>query len=200
MKLILASTSSYRKSLLGKLAIPFTAMAPKVDETPFPHESAQELVKRLAIAKARIIGEQHLNAFVIGSDQVACLNGNILGKPGNHQNAFAQLSAASGLTVSFYTGLCLYNAAQQDYHYLLEPFEVEFKTLTAKQIETYLQLEKPYDCAGSFKSEGAGICLFSALRGRDPNALIGLPLIGLGELFSAFGIDIFDFMQLQQMN
>jgi septum formation protein len=200
MKLILASTSNYRKALLKKLAIPFTCMAPHVDETALPRESAAELVKRLAIAKAMNIGEHQLDAFIIGSDQVACLDGNILGKPGNHQNAIAQLSAASGKTVSFYTGLCLYNAAQQDYHYLLDTFEVDFKTLSAKQIETYLQLEQPYDCAGSFKSEGAGICLFSALRGRDPNSLIGLPLIGLGELFTAFGIDLFEFMQLQPMH
>lgn len=198
MKLILASTSNYRKALLSKLAIPFSAMAPEVDETPLPDESAKELVKRLAIAKALNIGQHEQDALVIGSDQVAYLQGQILGKPGNHENARAQLSAASGKTVSFYTGLCLYNASRREYHYLLDTFEVDFKTLSAKQIETYLQLEKPYDCAGSFKSEGAGICLFSALRGRDPNTLIGLPLIGLGELFTAFGIDIFEFMQLQQ--
>ena len=198
MKLILASTSSYRKALLSKLAIPFTCASPQVDETPLPGETPQALVQRLAIAKASAIATTCDEGFVIGSDQVACLHGQILGKPGNHENARAQLSAASGKTVSFFTGLCLYNAAQQDYHYLLDTFAVDFKILSAKQIERYLQLEQPYDCAGSFKSEGAGICLFSALRGRDPNSLIGLPLIGLGELFSAFGIDLFDLMQLQQ--
>lgn len=192
MKLVLASTSAYRKILLSKLAIPFDCIAPDIDETPFNGESAQSLVKRLAIAKAHAIGKNLDQGYVIGSDQVACLNGQIIGKPSDHTHAKKQLMAQSSKRLTFYTGLCLFDVAKQRTLSVVEPFEVEFRSITPAQIERYLKLEQPYDCAGSFKSEGLGIYLFSALHGRDPNSLIGLPLIALNELFISLGIDLLD--------
>jgi MAF protein len=192
MKLILASTSPYRKLLLQKLQIPFQCMAPCVDETALPYESAESLVTRLALAKARVIGEKISDGFVVASDQVASLNGDIMGKPLHYKAAFKQLSDSSGKILTFHTGLCLFNANTQQYQIVVEPFNVEFKILSNQQIDTYLQKEQPYDCAGSFKSEGLGIALFNALQGRDPNALVGLPLIALIDLFSKMNIDIFE--------
>jgi septum formation protein len=196
MKLILASTSPYRKILLEKLKIPFSCSSPNVDESPLTGESARELVQRLAQSKAKAVGSSINNGFVIGSDQVASLDGKILGKPGNYDNAFAQLSAASGRKVTFHTGLCLLNANTNRLHSTVEDFVVSFKSLSPQQITTYLQAEQPYDCAGSFKSEGLGIMLFSALEGRDPNTLVGLPLIRLSELFTEQGVDLFEHIDL----
>ncbi|MBY5991070.1 Maf family protein [Ferrimonas balearica] len=188
--LVLGSTSPFRRSLLEKLGLPFVCDKPQVDETAKDGESAEALVARLAEAKARAVAERHPNALVIGSDQVAVVSGTILGKPHTHDKAVAQLSAASGQVVTFYTGLCLYNSGANRAQTLVEPFEVAFKSLTEAQIEGYLKAEQPYNCAGSFKSEGLGIMLFDRLSGRDPNALIGLPLISLGELLANEGVDV----------
>ena len=195
MNLILASTSPYRKILLEKLKIPFTCRKPNVDESPQNAEQAQDLVARLARSKAQAVGTGMPNAYIIGSDQVASLDGKILGKPGNYDIAFAQLKAASGRAVTFHTGLCLFDTHTQTCHSAVEDFVVSFKSLSDKQIRRYLLAEQPYDCAGSFKSEGLGIMLFSALDGRDPNTLVGLPLIRLTELFTELGIDLFEHIE-----
>lgn len=192
MKLILASTSPYRKTLLEKLKIPFICSSPNVDERPQNGEQARQLVERLARSKAQAVGTGIPNAYIIGSDQVASLDGKILGKPGNYDRAFEQLKAASGRAVTFHTGLCLFDTSSNTCHSAVEDFVVSFKSLSDKQIVSYLQAEQPYDCAGSFKSEGLGIMLFSALDGRDPNTLVGLPLIRLTELFTELGIDLFE--------
>jgi len=188
--LILGSSSPFRAELLKKLQINFIQHSPDIDETQLEGESAPALVERLAQEKARVIGETYPQALIIGSDQVAVADGNILGKPGNHQTAIQQLMMASGKSVTFYTGLALYNAENQTMQHIVEPFTVHFRELTEKQIEYYLNQEKPYQCAGSFKSEGFGISLFSRLEGDDPNSLIGLPLIKLIELLSNEGVDI----------
>lgn len=196
MKIVLASSSTYRQSILKKLNIPFTSLAPDIDESAIIGESIEEQVKRLAAQKAASVAEQ-LNdeeIFVIGSDQLASLNGKVLGKPGHYLNAKQQLLMASGQTVQFYTGLSLLNTATNQIKTLADIYSVTFKTLTEKQIDTYLNIEKPFDCAGSFKSEGLGIALFKSLDGSDPNSLIGLPLIKLVELFEKIGVDIFDYM------
>lgn len=179
MKLILASTSVFRKTILEKLGIAFDTASPEVDETALPNETPQQLVERLSIAKAKAIADKNNNALVIGSDQVAVIDGEILGKPGNHDNAVKQLQNASGKTVTFYTGLCLFNSASKHYQSEVVPFKVIFRQLTDAQIENYLLKEKPYNCAGSFKSEALGIVLFDRLEGEDPNTLMGLPLIRL---------------------
>ncbi|MBY6188594.1 Maf-like protein [Marinobacter hydrocarbonoclasticus] len=188
--LVLGSTSPFRRELLQKLGLPFVCDKPEVDETALEGESAQALVARLAEAKAKAVAERHPDALVIGSDQVAVVAGTILGKPHTHDKAVAQLTAASGEVVTFYTGLCLYNSETGQAQTLVEPFEVAFRNLSAAQIEGYLNAEQPYNCAGSFKSEGLGIMLFDRLTGRDPNALIGLPLISLGELLANEGVDV----------
>ena len=188
--LILGSSSPFRAELLKKLQINFIQHSPVIDETQLEGESAPALVERLAQEKARLIAETYPQALIIGSDQVAVADGNILGKPGNHQTAIQQLMMASGKSVTFYTGLALYNAENQTMQHIVEPFTVHFRELTEKQIEYYLNQEKPYQCAGSFKSEGFGISLFSRLEGDDPNSLIGLPLIKLIELLSNEGVDI----------
>lgn len=185
--LVLASTSVYRRDILQKLQIPFITAAPAIDETRLPHESAEDMVRRLALAKAQAVATMQPQALIIGSDQCAVLGETILGKPGDHATAIEQLSACSGQTVRFQTGLCLYDAAQQDYQLTVVPFDVVFRSLTAAEIEAYLMLEQPYNCAGSFKSEGLGISLFERLQGDDPNTLIGLPLIGLANMLRAKG-------------
>jgi len=189
-QLILGSSSPFRAELLAKLGLPFTTASPDIDESPLENEQAEQLVKRLSEQKARAIGQHYTNALIIGSDQVAILDGQILGKPDNHINAVKQLTTASGKTVLFLTGLALLNSKTGQIQSLVEPFEVSFKTLSVAQIEFYLQQEQPYQCAGSFKSEGFGISLFYKLRGDDPNSLIGLPLIRLIELLKAEGIVI----------
>lgn len=188
--LVLASTSPYRKTLLERLGLPFETASPDVDETVLPDETPEALVTRLAEAKARAIAPRFSDALIIGSDQVAVLDGNILGKPGNHEAATQQLRNASGREVKFLTGLCLLNTRTEQVHVKLVPFTVVFRSLSESQIQYYLDKEKPYDCAGSFKSEGLGISLFERLDGDDPNALIGLPLIELIRLLSAEGVDV----------
>ncbi|MCM0147406.1 septum formation inhibitor Maf [Photobacterium galatheae] len=188
--LLLASTSPFRRSLLEKFGLPFDCAAPDIDETPHLNESAEMLVKRLAEAKARACGHDHPNHLIIGSDQVCVINDNIVGKPHTIENACAQLMAASGQIVTFYTGLCLYNAASDKAEVICEPFHVHFRELNAHEIQQYVLREQPLQCAGSFKSEGLGIALFNRLEGRDPNTLVGLPLIALRELLARHGIAV----------
>jgi septum formation protein len=188
--LVLASSSPYRAALLERFGLPFEIHSSNIDETPLPQEQPEQLVVRLAEAKARAVGAKFPNALVIGSDQVAILNQNILGKPGTHERALQQLRAASGQEVTFYTGLCLLNTATGHANTTIEPFRVQFRQLTEEQIERYLQREQPYQCAGSFRSEGLGIVLFNRLQGDDPNALIGLPLIRLAELLAQEGYPV----------
>lgn len=179
MQLVLASTSPFRKSILQKLGVPFDCHAPEVDETPLTGESPSRLVERLSIAKAQAVAAHLKQGLVIGSDQVAVIDNEILGKPGTHENAVVQLLRASGKTVTFLTGLALVNAASGSIQAEVVPFKVVFRELSREQIDNYLNAEQPYNCAGSFKSEGLGIALFERLEGDDPNTLIGLPLIRL---------------------
>ncbi|MCP4283046.1 MAG: septum formation inhibitor Maf [Gammaproteobacteria bacterium] len=186
--LVLASTSPFRKVLLEKLGITFSTSAPHIDESSLAGESAQRLVTRLSLQKAQAVAESFPTALIIGSDQVACLDEQIIGKSGDRESAIEQLKAASGRRVTFYTGLCLLNAATGRQQTLCEPFTVHFLSLRQDQIERYLDVEQPYNCAGSFKSEGLGISLFERLEGNDPNTLIGLPLIRLVGMLNAEGI------------
>ena len=190
MKLILGSTSPFRRELLQRLGIPFDTAAPEVDETHLPNETPQQLVKRLSIAKAHAVASHNPDALIIGSDQVAVLDDDILGKPGDHERAVEQLRRASGRSVRFLTGLCLYNSKTDDYQVDVVPFEVVFRKLTDEQIERYLRREQPYNCAGSFKSEALGITLFEAMRGDDPTSLIGLPLIRLTSMLDEAGLHL----------
>lgn len=185
--LILASTSPFRRALLGRLGLPFTVESPAVDETRRPDEPPQVLVLRLAEAKAAAVAGRHPGAIVIGSDQVACIDDQVLGKPGDRAQAIAQLELAAGRTVVFQTGLCVLNALTGRTQTLVEPFRVHFRNLPRRRIEAYVDREQPYDCAGSFKSEGLGIALFDRLEGDDPSALIGLPLIRLITLLESEG-------------
>jgi len=177
--LVLASSSIFRRELLERLHIPFTTASPQIDESRLPEEKATDMVQRLALAKAQALASSHPQALIIGSDQCAVLGERILGKPGDHVHAVAQLQAASGQQVEFLTGLCLYDSQAHTYQLAVEPFNVFFRDLSQAEIEHYLRREQPYNCAGSFKSEGLGISLFERLAGDDPNALIGLPLIRL---------------------
>ncbi len=186
--LVLASSSPYRRALLERLGLPFSTASPDVDETPRPNEATQVLVLRLAEAKARAIACDHPNALIIGSDQVACIDDEILGKPGDRARAIAQLQRASGRTLVFQTGLCLLNTSSAQAQTLVEPFRVHFRMLSPRQIEGYVDRERPFDCAGSFKSEGLGIALFERLEGDDPNTLIGLPLIRLIAMLESQGL------------
>jgi len=179
MQLVLASTSPFRKAILEKLGIPFDTASPEVDESHLSDETPQQLVQRLAEAKAKAVAEQFPDALIIGSDQVAVIDDQILGKPGSHDKAVIQLRQASGKTVTFLTGLCLYNSRTDHAQCEVVPFKVHFRQLDDSQIENYLKKEQPYNCAGSFKSEALGIALFEKLEGDDPNTLIGLPLINL---------------------
>jgi septum formation protein len=189
-KLLLASSSLYRRQLLEKLQLDFDWDKPDIDETPKLGETPTDLVLRLASVKAKALASKYPQHLIIGSDQVAAFNHQIIGKPGNHQKAFAQLKIFSGNKVIFYTGLCLFDPQTQTCHTQVETYQVHFRNLTNAQIENYLQRETPYDCAGSFKSEGLGISLFQSMEGRDPNSLIGLPLIALVDLLEKEGISI----------
>ncbi|WP_258806909.1 nucleoside triphosphate pyrophosphatase [Pseudidiomarina sp. CB1] len=188
-KLVLASTSPYRRTLLEKVVPEFICAAPHTDESAHENETALELVERLAIAKAKALAEQYPSHFLIGSDQVAVVDGTILGKPGNADNAIQQLTAARGKVVTFYTGLAVYDSAKQRLQSCVEPFEVHFRDLTDAEIRGYVALEQPFNCAGSFKSEGLGISLFERLHGDDPNSLIGLPLIKLLAMLREWGMN-----------
>lgn len=180
--LVLASTSPYRRMLLEKLGIPFECAAPEVDETPQPGESPRHLVTRLAKEKAQSLAAHYPSHLIIGSDQVCVLDGEITGKPHTEENACQQLLRARGAIVTFYTGLALYNSASGHLQTECEPFDVHFRHLSEQEIMDYVRRERPLNCAGSFKSEGLGIALFDKLDGRDPNTLVGLPLIALCQM------------------
>ncbi|WP_375320941.1 Maf family protein [Aliivibrio logei] len=178
-KLILASTSPFRRSILEKIQVPFDAISPNCDETPQENELPTALVIRLAEQKARSCNIKDPNHLIIGSDQVCVINGQIIGKPLTREKAIIQLQKASGQTITFYTGLSLLNTTTMIAETLCEEFHVHFRQLTSQQIENYVDKEMPLYCAGSFKCEGLGIALFNKLEGKDPNSLIGLPLISL---------------------
>ncbi len=188
--LILGSTSRYRKELLSRLRIPFEVAAPDVDETPLKNEAPSNLALRLALAKAKAVAQKYPHAVVIGSDQVADLEGSPLGKPGNHANAVLQLQRMRGKTVIFQTALsviCLETGFEKTD---LAAVKVKFRHLTDEEIEAYLRSEEPYDCAGSAKSEGLGIALLDAIENDDPTALVGLPLIRTCQMLSAAGVKL----------
>ncbi|MFC3031183.1 Maf family protein [Pseudoalteromonas fenneropenaei] len=188
--LILASSSPFRQSILKKFNLKFTAFAPDIDETPLAHETAQQLVARLSEQKARTAKQLFTDGLVIGSDQVAVFGDSILGKPHTKANAITQLTQFSGHKVTFLTGLSVYDIATDMAKTVVEPFHVHFRALSSEEIERYIDVEQPLQCAGSFKSEGLGICLFEKLEGDDPNALIGLPLIQLQRLLADFGVNV----------
>ena len=188
--LVLASTSIYRSQLLSTLQIPFQTAAPDVDETPLPGESAEQTSWRLAQVKAQVVAKRFPDALIIGSDQVALLDGKQIGKPLNHDNAVLQLRSMRGRTVAFYTALSLLNAASGEMQTDVAITRVGFRNLSDDEIERYLKKEQPYHCAGSAKSEGLGIALISRIEGDDPNALIGLPLILLVGMLEKQGVRV----------
>lgn len=189
MQLILASTSPYRKELLSRLHIPFQTARPDADETPLPGEAPEAIALRLAALKAESLAKIYPDAVIIGSDQVATLDDIVpIGKPGTPDKAKEQLRAASGQTAIFYTGLCVFSSATGRKDAIVDRYEIQFRTLTDTEIERYIELEQPLDCAGSFKSEGLGSALFARHQGADPTSLIGLPLIALCNLLQKHGI------------
>ena len=187
---VLGSTSRYRRELLERLRIPFAVSAPNVDETPMPGEAPQNLALRLALAKAQAVAAMHPEAVVIGSDQVADLDGMPLGKPGEHARAVAQLRQMRGKTVIFQTALAVVCLASGFEQVDLAPVRVVFRDLSDEEIEAYLHAEQPYDCAGSAKSEGLGIALLESIDNDDPTALIGLPLIRTVRLLRQAGVKL----------
>ncbi len=189
-KIILASTSPYRRELLTRLGLPFEVANPATDESRLPGEAPENMALRLSEAKARAVAVNYPEALIIGSDQVAVMEGQIFGKPGNHQRAVQQLGELSGKTVNFFTGLCLLNARTDQAETRGVPTLVGFRDLSDREIENYLQREPAYNCAGSAKSEGLGITLLRFMRGDDPNALVGLPLIALSEMLRNQGVNI----------
>ena len=187
-KLILGSTSTYRRELLSRLRVPFRVESPHVDETPLPDERPEALARRLALAKAQAVAQRFPDCVVIGSDQVADLDGLALGKPETHARAVLQLRQMRGKTVIFQTAIavvCLQSGFSQE---ALAPVKVCFRDLDDDEIEDYLRIEQPYDCAGSAKSEGLGIALLDAIESDDPTALVGLPLIRTSRMLRAAGI------------
>lgn len=190
LPIVLASSSPYRQQLLQKLQLPFVCCQPHTDETPHLGESATQLVIRLAKQKTLSLQSEYPNHYIIGSDQVCVIDNTIVGKPGEYRIALQQLKAASGNKVTFYTGLALLNSQTHQLNVICEPFHVFFRHLTEDEIKCYLKKEQPYQCAGSFKCEGLGITLFEKLEGRDPNTLIGLPLIALNHMLLKVGLNI----------
>jgi MAF protein len=190
LPLILASSSPYRREVLSRLGIEFSSVSPEIDESSLDNEGPEALVRRLAENKARAVASTHPKALIIGSDQVATLEDRVLGKPGNHERAVEQLTLASGKRVTFHTGLCLLNSENGKLQISCEPYHVEFRELTAEEIDHYLRKEQPYNCAGAFKSEGLGVCLFKRMEGDDPASLIGLPLIQLVNMLRNEGLDV----------
>lgn len=188
--LVLASSSPYRRELLQRLQLPFIYHSPNVDEQPLTNESPQALVQRLAITKAGALRRQFLQHLIIGADQVAVLDGRIIGKPGTTAAAIAQLHAASGRSVTFYTGLCLLDSASGATQVDCIPFTVHFRELSETQIRRYVAREQPLDCAGSFKAEGLGVSLFRATEGEDASSLVGLPLIRLCDMLNQAGVAV----------
>jgi septum formation protein len=190
VKLVLASTSPYRRELLARLQLPFVVANPGVDETARPGEPPEKLVVRLAEAKARAVAADHPDALIIGSDQVASLDGAIIGKPGDHANAVRQLRMLSGRAVIFQTGVCVFNSSNGRARTRLVPSTVSFRALDDDTIERYLRKEQPYDCAASAKVETLGIALLERIEADDPNAIIGLPLIALVDLLAEHGLKV----------
>ena len=189
-KIVLASTSPFRRELLARLGLPFETADPAVDETPWPGETPEATALRLSEEKARAVASKFPDALIIGSDQVACLDGRIFGKPGNHENAVRQLQTMRGRSVNFFTGLCLLNAKTGVAHLRGVPTLVTFRDLADAEINNYLLREQPYNCAGSAKSEGLGIAVIARMVGEDPNALIGLPLIALCDLLRVENVNV----------
>ena len=189
-RLVLASSSPYRRALLDRLGVTFATFTPDIDESALPGETAQQQVRRLAEAKAAAGSEAFGGALIIGSDQVAVCREDVLGKPGSHERARRQLARLAGQRVSFLTGLCLYDTSTGRARIDMVPYHVRFRALTEAQIERYLRAEQPYNCAGSFKSEGLGISLFESMEGEDPSALIGLPLIRLVTWLNEAGVKV----------
>lgn len=190
LPLVLASSSPYRRELLSRLRQPFAWAAPSIDESPRADESAEALVRRLAQEKAQALAGRFGSHLIIGSDQVAVLDGQVLGKPHNDERAHAQLSAASGKSVTFLTGLALLDSRSGSCQVDCIPYTVHFRALSSEQIARYLNAEEPYDCAGSFRAEGLGISLFRSTEGSDVNSLIGLPLIRLVEMLDSVGVRV----------
>jgi septum formation protein len=188
MKIVLASTSVYRRELLQRFGLPFETARPDIDESPLPDESPRATAERLAIEKARAVAHQFPDALIIGSDQVAYMDEMRFGKPGTVERAVAQLSAMSGRTVIFHTALALLNTRTGQHQLEGVPTEVRFRPLSQEEIVRYVDKERPLDCAGSAKSEGLGITLLDALAGEDPNALVGLPLIALARMLRNEGV------------
>nr|VFK79875.1 MAG: MAF protein [Candidatus Kentron sp. SD] len=188
-RIVLASTSAYRRELLSRLGMPFETQSPATDEHPLPGESPEQLARRLSRAKAESIAPDYPDALIIGSDQVAVLDGDILGKPGNQATNIQQLSRASGKKVTFLAGLCLLNTRTRQADIDVVPFSVVFRALDPTRIENYVRREKAFDCAGGFKSEQLGIALFERMEGEDPTALVGLPLIRLVTMLQRQGVD-----------
>lgn len=189
-QLVLASTSAYRRELLGRLHIPFSTVTPNVDETPLPGELPEQTASRLAQAKAAAVASQWPQALIIGCDQVAALDGAQLGKPHTHEDAFKQLQLMRGKTAMFYTAVCLLNALTGNTQIQVIPYRVRFRRISDAQIANYLAKEQPYHCAGSAKTEGLGIALIEAMQGDDPWALIGLPLIALVDMLKNEGLEV----------
>jgi septum formation protein len=190
VKLVLASTSRYRRELLARLALPFEAAAPDVDESRLGHEAPEAMAARLAIGKALAVAARFPQSLIIGSDQVAICEGELLGKPGDHENSARQLRQLSGRSVIFHTAVCVHATATGATRVRSVPHRVIFRTLDDGLIERYLAKEQPYDCAGSAKAEGLGIALIERMEGDDPTALMGLPLIALVELLRESGLEI----------
>ena len=188
--ILLASSSPYRQRLLEKLGMPFITASPNIDETPLTNESVPQMVMRLSLLKAHALRARYPEHYIIASDQAACLDEQPLGKPGHYEAALAQLHTQQGKTVTFYTGLALLPPTSVKALTRLDTTKVIFRHLTKEQLHQYLITEQPYNCAGSFKSEGMGIILFEAIESRDPNALIGLPLIDLVSLFMEAGVTL----------
>jgi len=187
--LVIASGSRYRAALLAQLQLPFTQASPDIDESPLTDETPEAYVLRLAKGKASALTARYPEHWIIGSDQTCIINGRVCGKPMTEERAIEQLLAVQGQRVTFLTGLCLMNSASGKQYSLVEPFHVHFRTLSREELTHYVSTEQPLDCAGSFKVEGLGINLFSALEGRDSNSLIGLPLIGLCDLMREAGLN-----------
>jgi septum formation protein len=190
MQLVLASTSHYRRALLERLGLPFSIADPGVAEERRPGEAPESMARRLAEAKALAVARGFRDALVIGCDQVAVRNGEVLRKPGTHENAVRQLRALSGCEAVFHTAICVHNTADGTSRIRVVPCRVTFRRLDDAAIERYLAREQPYDCAGSAKSEGLGIALIAKMEGEDPNALVGLPLIALVDLLHEQGLDV----------
>lgn len=187
MRLILASSSRYRRQLLTRLHCPFDVISPNIDETALPGEAPRALALRLSAAKANAVAANHPNTLVIGSDQVAAIEGGFIGKPGTFERAQAQLKRLSGRTVDFHSGLCVSDGTHHESVDVIT--KCRFRQLTLAEIDAYLRLDEPFDVAGSAKAEGLGICLMESIQSEDPTAIIGLPLIALSRLLRSFGLN-----------